>query len=720
MRRTFSIIPQMKSTAFLLFSFLLLLPLPLSACWPPTYEPQEYLMYRGCYEVAGMGPEGRGYNYDSDANCRLWQQQTRTSASLAEIYRVVYKASVEEVAALLKPATSSASRQIDTNAFARTLRTDPEAANLLLLAKQCEAARERMASPWYYPSKHDSLKLSLEQIAGEAQNYSGTRFKSRYALQAERALLSLRRYDECINYWNSVKRSLPDDALTRMALRYVAGAYYNIGETETAKQLYGRAGDVESLLNIARKEGMGAIDAIYAHYPEAPELRNWMGGSIRWSEVHGDRDGLPSEREKCLKIAQEGRVSDPAFWYYSAAFIDYLLGDHSRASKTLALAEKAQGNADVHESIRVLRIYLNALLVPYSSHYASDMVVQLRWLDRQIVNHLSELKHNGDEIILDINGNYSQYYWNDMMRKIVYGAICPKLVANHRGDQALAFANMADNRLLALFDRDEKGTPWIDRYRKAPSFNIHDYRVISFKMADTVRIESLIAYVRTLEHPRTEVDRFLRERSYANPAFFREIIGTRMIREMRYEEAARWLASVPSSFQRGLNTYRDGFFKYDPFSINRQTLKNNADYKYTFAREMVSLEKEIASTIDDDRKAQLMVKLAAGMKNSVTDSWALSFYRKNSEDTEPAADGTLPLFLKAQDQVLAKAFSLFDEALATAETNETKAEILLTYGDIKTLMNLYPETTSAAFAQSHCDTYFDYHLDRYYKRQPWN
>ena len=100
-----------------------------------------------------------------------------------------------------------------------------------------------------------------------------------------------------------------------MALRYVAGAYYNIGETETAKQLYGQAGDVESLLNIARKEGVGTIDAIYAHYPEAPELRSRMGGSIRWSEVHGDSDGLPSEREECLKIAQEGRVSDPAFWY---------------------------------------------------------------------------------------------------------------------------------------------------------------------------------------------------------------------------------------------------------------------------------------------------------------------------------------------------------------------------------------------------------------------
>ena len=706
----------MKSTVFLLCSFLLLLPLPLSACWPPTYEPQEYLMYLGCYEATGIGPEGRGYNYDSDANCHLWKQQTRTSASLGDIYRVVYKASVEDVAALLKPKSATSSMQIDTNAFAGTLRSDPEAAQLLLLAKQCELARERMASPWYYPSKRDSLRLSLEQIALDAQNYQGTRFKSRFALQAERALLSLRRYDECINYWNSVKRSLPDDAIARMALRYVAGAYYNIGETETAKQLYGQAGDVESLLNIARKEGVGAIDAIYAHYPEAPELRSRMGGSIRWSEVHGDREGLPSEREECLKIAQEGRVSDPAFWYYSAAFIEHLLGDHSRASKTLALAEKAQGNADLQESIRVFRIYLNALLSPYSSHYASDMVVQLRWLDRQIVNHLSELKRDGDRIIWDLNDNCSQYYWNDMMRKIVYGAICPKLVANHREDQALAFANMADNRLLSLFDRDESGRPWIDRYRKAPGFNSHDYRGISFKMADTVRIESLIAYIRTLEQPKTEVDRFLRERSYANPAFFREIIGTRMIREMRYEEAARWLASVPSSFQRGLNTYRDGFFKYDPFSIERRDLRNNADYKYSFAREMASLEKEIASTIDYDRKAQLMVKLATGMKNSVTDSWALSFYRKNCEDTEPAADGTLPIFLMTQNRVLAKAFSLFDEALSTAETAETKADILLAYGDIKTLMNLYPETASAAYAKSHCDTYFDYHLDRYYKQ----
>lgn len=705
----------MKSIHCIFVSFiLLLLPFPMAACYSPYYEPGEYLMFRISPNYLRSPDRPVVFNYDSEENCLLWQMQTGTQASLDEIYQVVYKSSIEEFCSLFQR-----SSQIDTNIFVRTLRGDPEAAAILLLAKQCEKARSEMASPWYYPTKQDCHKLSLEQVAEQAMNYRSSRFQSRYALQAVRALLTLRRYDECINYWNSVKDGMDEDVVSRMALRYVAGAYYNIGQEEIAKHLYAKAGDVESLLNAAHWGGQTAEETIYRYYPESKELREWVERVIRRAELQGEGDNLDYVRDFSLKLGREGRVSDPALWYYCAAFIYHLQGNDLLASQTLAKAEKSEGSVFVHESIRVFRIYLYAVLTPYSSTYEAKMVDQLNWLDNKIVASIGNIVDDALDVMWSMNGNRSLYYWNDMWRKIILSAICPKLISHHREAHAIAFANMADNRVLSLLPwvESENGKYYsIDQYRKSRLHNYHDYRTSTFEMADTLSIESLVAYARLLETPKTRTEKYLCDHGYSDPSFVYDIIGTRMIREMRYEEAERWLSSVPVSFQQKLNTYKDGYFEKDPFSLTNRSLSDNGDYKYSFVREMASLEKEIARTSDPDRKARMMVKLATGMKNSVTSCWALSFYRKSESDVNPYPEGAQTLFLLTQANVLARANDLFDEALRLSSEPEVSASILLAYGNIRTLMKTYPETASAQYAKTHCDTYWDYHLDRYYRK----
>ena len=222
------------------------------ACGPWYYDPREYYMFRISDNYLTGPTEKKEFNYGADENCRLWQQQTSKDIPLSHIYNVVYcnNATSDWIEDLLyhKRSRWMLSANDEDNRFCKWLWNDEEATEFLLLAKQCEETRKRMTSPWYYPSKKDPDKLSLEQIVERADEYDGKRFIDRYLLQTERALFSLHQYDECINRWNDKSSELRDNVIKRMALRYVAGAYYNIGDVDKAIQLFGEAGDVESVL----------------------------------------------------------------------------------------------------------------------------------------------------------------------------------------------------------------------------------------------------------------------------------------------------------------------------------------------------------------------------------------------------------------------------------------------------------------------------------------
>ncbi len=713
----------MKSRLFLAVSLALcLIPSAARACMYPVYTPKGYLMYRVSENYRYGTSMPGNYNYGADENCLLWQRQTHTEASLADIYQVVYKVSAEDLEGLMAE-----------NAFAKTLMRDPEAMEILLLAKQCEKLRSDMNSAWYYPAKNDPYRLSLEEVARKAMDYKGTRFRSRYALQAVRALLSLRRYDDCIDYWNAVDDTLDDDAVARLALRYVAGSYYNLGETEKAKELYGKAGDTDALLLCAEREGKDALEMIYSFFPEAPELRSRVEKAIIDAEKsmeceYGLEKGqayvmlvgtvdepmlskMKDLRSFCVKVGAEGRVADPAFWFYSAAFIDHLLGDNVSASRVLARAEQSRADAFIKESVRVLRIYLDALNTPWSESYTSKMMAGLQWLDGKILENLSS--YEADYPMGNLLGNYSSYYWNDMMRKIVLAAICPKLMDHHQVPLALAFANMADYRLLNQLrrvDYDDGNPLTMDAYRKSGSHNYYDWNNALFEMLDTVAVEDVIRYVEMLESPRTRTELFLKERGYTETAYFRDIIGTRLLREQRYQEAEQWLSSVPASFQLQLNTGRGVYMLRDPFSLTASRVQYPADYKYSFAREMASLERSIATVADPDRKACLLLKYATGMKSSITQCWPLTFYQKTSADTDPTREPETD-YAKASRRILAQAERLFRQAETTARSPEVKARIQLTLGNLKTVMEQFPNTIAASSIRGRCDTYADYHLD---------
>ena len=722
----------MKYRAFTIISILLGISCPeMNACGPWYYDPSEYYMFRISDNYL-TGPSYRHeYNYGAEENCLLWQQQTSKDIPLSHIYSVVYgkNATSEWIENLLYHKRSRWILSVDEeeNRFCKWLWKDEEATEFLLLAKQCEETRDRMASPWYYPSKKDPDKMSLVQIVERADEYDGKRFVDRYMLQIERALFSLHDYDECINRWNEIGQTLPDNIIRRLTLRYVAGAYYNIGDVNTAIRLFGEAGDVHSVLCCADKTGDDYLNAVYEYTPSSRELRDaveriilsaehelWDGYS---SELEGEtKEELERVRNLAIRIASEGKVDDPDLWYYTAAFIDHLFGRNSDASWLLAKAESSKGSKYIKESVRVLKIYLDAL-GPYNSSYDSKMLEGVKWLEGKIIEHLDEgrsatISHG----IYNTGINFSYFYWNDMLRKIVHSGIVPRLLKSNKDVLAIAYSNMADNLIFNLVG--EVDSSWsssqrmtVQEYREDGAFNSLDYSNMTFGLLDSIKVESIIRYVSNLDKPQSDTYRYLNSKGYTNEDYFSDIIGTRLIREMRYSEAEAWLAKVSPSFQNQLNTFREGYLSFDPFSHDLTRMKNRGDLKYSFAREMASLEKAIANTRNPDRKALLMTRFATGIKNSVGNCWALSFYGLSSSDYDEEYNNN-SLFLRAQRRGFDRAETMYATALSVCRDKETVAQINLSLGNAKTVAKKYKTTQAADYVRGHCDTYVDYHLEQ--------
>ena len=719
----------MKSRACIATSLLLaLFQIPVLACYPVSFEPREYFMFRISDNYLAKASYSTPFNYGANENCMLWQSETSGSIPLSDIYEVVYKADEELLESIVVHGIplSRLPSQFRGNSFCKWLYSDKEAGEFLLLAKKCENARANVASPWYYPSKNDPDVATLEKIVSKADQHRSGRFSGRYLLQAERALLSLRRFDDCIDRWRDRESSVPDNVLRRLTARYVAGAYYNLGDIEKALDLYAEAQDVESILTCARTESIDVLHLLYKYAPESQALRTKVERHIldsectlwnNWDDTFSDHERKDLEKilSLSLRIGEEGKVSDPDLWYYTAAFILHMLDNNTEALKTLSKAEASKGSQYIKDSARVLRMYLEALQ-NYSPTYEGRMLENVKWLEGKILENLSdEAKDYTRKFGMEYTStNMSYFYWNDMLRKIVHSAIAPTLVKANKAPLAIAFSNMAD--YFIFNEVGDISTNWwdgetmtLERYRREASFNSLDYCTMTFSLMERVGVDSIVEYTRNLDKPSSSIFSYLNERSYTSRDYFNEIIGTRMIRDMRYNEAVDYLSMVSPTFQGQLNTYRDGYLSIDPFRIEKTPRGSRPETKLHFAIEMARLEKEIEERSEPNRKAPLMVRYATGIKNSFGHCWALSFYGLTCRDTDP--ENTESIFLSAQKKGYDRAAALYSKALSICTDDETRAQLNIFLGNARTIMTRYKGTKAEKYIRGHCDTYKDYHFE---------
>ncbi len=681
--------------------------LPSTACSYEVYPPSEYMILR-------LDDHSRGRKSTRAANCLLWREQTTSTVSPDDIEQVVYKYSI----ATMKEIRTGQYK--GTNAFARWLvRTnDRETIDYLILAKEYELLSELKVSPWYYPaSKNDP---SADSIAQRGLAYKGERMRERYALQVVRGLVAGRRYEECINYWDSIAPKLKDCVVKEMMTDYVNGAYAHIDRWEDALKYFKEKGDIESVRNIMRKHQIKPSDEVniweevYRHCPTGEQLLPEVIEVAKDIDSRGTNDKKHVEKLLyfCSKVAREQKAPESATWYYLAAFFADKADKTATASQLLTQAERLNKSEYMAASLKVMRIYLDAKLATYNDAYERKLFTQLQWLDKQICDNLTEKEVKEESMRWYTNCGYSIYYWNDMLRRILLAEVCPRMLKAGRTTRALQLANMADNRIFLLCDKSKllNNIPYKERktLREEYADALHSFDGHFFSMADMIPTPQLAAYVRRLKEPVSAFDRFLNERNHYDIDYFNDIIGTKYLRSMQYAEAEEYLAKVSYMYQERLHV--KGYFNRIPFESYKKSRYYIVDYKYNFAREMHSLEETINHTADPNRKGMLMMRFALGLQNSFTFCWALTQYGDwysgyQAYDNDCWHDDGCTL--KAKNRVR----SLYSQALRMMTDRETLAKANLMLHNYKTVALFYADTETGQRIKGACDKLVDYHVN---------
>lgn len=742
---------------YLLISLFALVASDAIACYDESYAPAGYYMYR-VYENK-QDIEIQLYPITqypgSGLNCKSWQQLTSETIPLEDIYKVVYIMPLSEFEKIYnRPQAKYENKFVEW-----ITKKDKAILEFLFVAKTNEYIRVQRNSRWYYPTMKIDASMTLEQIAEKSLQSKDKRLRDRYLLQAVRAYFSLNMYQQCVDIWNGEASKLPaDNALRAMIQPYIAGAEFRLNNSQRAIEYFAQIGDVNSMLYCANRTGeelstVEAIDLVYKYAPNSPYIAMTLQWYIRSLEPErGLYDEISDSRVLeqaqiriqcvnellpfCVAKARAGKDENTAMWYYTAAFLSDLVGQTKQADSYLRLAESCKATKYIGESIKVLRIYLDAKLSTYNSAYEAKLFEQLKWLDSKITQNITdEVEHNVANMYKMKVGE-SFYYWNDMMRRIVLSEVCPRMVQSGQTVRALQLANMADNRLLNLVDLvycyywPDNGKP-IDSVRSMAEYrydeelhNSHDYSNHFFELIDSVGVNTAVRYVNTVRKPKSEFDRYLNARGYVNDDYLNDIVGTQYLRNMNYSKAVEYLSAVSSSYNKGhLNTY----IYYNPFSLVKcDNVQNDGfssslsydfgsecDFKYSFAREMCSLEHSIATVKDPNRKAWLMVRYAIGIRNSFDSCWALTQYYKGCF----LSGSVIPIKRDWESDKYTQAATkrycqIFDSACEIATDKSIAAQIQYDLCNYKTVATKYADTALGQYVKGECDNLYDHHLER--------
>ena len=594
---------------------------------------------------------------------------------------------------------------------------DPEVIRYLELARSCSNIRSQYNSKWYYPTKgEDVVVSSLEEVLEESLAYKGGKLKDRYALQAARAMFTLGQFNKMIEWWSITESTLDDDSIRKSIEGYVAGALFRTGKQEKALKYYTEIGDISSIIYCLKKMGNYEGDRSILEYaavncPDNPYILEILQEYVSRLELYGvfsENHGLTDAFfDLCMRAVRHS--NDPAPWLYTASFLKNQMGQPYVALNILERAEKCDASSFLKESIRVLRILIEAQIYPYNKAYEYKLLDDLKWLDHKIQNNITERVKEETASIYSLKFCYSYYYWNDMMRRLVLGTVCPRMIEAGKAPLALLLANYADNRLIMTVNKieiyGEDGQTYfigLEEYRKNPKyFNNFDFSNHYFRMLDGAPLNYLIQYESLLKNPSTAFERFLHARSYVDEDYLMDIIGTRYIRDMKYGKAVEYLSKVSDGYQKRLNT--SAYMYFDPFEIKTHCAKKSSAYKLHFAMDMVNYGNSVQKGTGDDIKGEALIKMGLGIRSSFMSCWALTHYSKSEYNPWFEDKHTL--------NKLAYANSLMEQGLAILKNPELAARYHQALCQWRTAVEKFPETSVAEEIRTSCDNIVNYHYN---------
>lgn len=625
--------------------------------------------------------------YEQEENVRLWQALTNEKIPLKDIEDAVYHSSCDEFLdnLMLKKSPNKFYAYLNNSG-------DTEVEDLLRSAKQLEKTRSDMQSPWYYPQTRfsEAVPVEFKDIIQECKSYQGTRLRDRYGLQVVRGLFASRQYDECIEYADSVFSDISDNNLMkRMAGRYVAGCWRRLGDDVRADSLFALAGDVWSLSSDS------AVFSMAERFPNTPQL-------IEYIRHRGNDTVFMRKMEPIVKrVLKRSNIANKGDWYYLLAYIDneYRVNPSAaRACVYRALQQKFSLD-ELRDLARVYKMKLDAM-----AGNSRSLVDDLKWIEGKIG-------------VLDEDA----YEWKRRICNIIYADWVPRLWKNRDYSTAILLCAYADD---------------IYPY-SGPSV----YGSLSFQLMGSMSSAQLAAAYGNMQASTPLYD-FLKRKARTDSDYYNEVIGTLALREGDYVRAERYLSLVSEDYQKTMNIYKDGYLSRDPFTpytsrwsvvyydenqhweydmqAARHIGRPKLNAKLEFARRMLFYKDTMLQSVTADERGQARLMYAIGRRNSFEECWALTQYWRGDYigifypalqywDDDFAERKYAFLYDYSHSDEYKKIESEYDSeltaALAMLTSDEARAKAEYLFGNVKTVVKYYGNTSTAKYIKTSCDNW---------------
>lgn len=543
---------------------------------------------------------------------------------------------------------------------------------------------------WSYPTKEELQQRSTktEYIYNRARSYSGTRLQPQYNLLAMRALMINKDYQNIVKWWETRVSKQGESVFKDMARGIYAHALLNTGKKREACEIYAELGDMRSLKWIVRDQrNLAGIQAEYAANPNSPTLVylvqdyvNRAQSSLEQLDDYisyntPDANGAYDEEIATLRqslsnlrsfipfaqqVVKEKKTKVPALWMSAAGHLESLLGNHKEGIAMLDKSMKMKGTQRMLDNARVCRLMATIHEAQATSQYKNYLLGELKWLKEV---EAAELEHGFGY------GTTDENHYSEMLANLCYDYLPTRF-------RQLGENNLATS-LIGWFSFHEN-----DFYDGYEAFG-YTYHQDYFYALDSLTANQAADYQRFINSKHSDkLEQYLLEgipSERNNEEYFGELIGTKLIREGRFEEAIGQLEKVSVSFigSQRISAYmaKRTYKKEQWFELQKgvndgeEPIDVDENQKLNFCRDMVATMKRANSTSGNEQ-AQAKYELASMyfQASCKGNCWYLSRYANSVYDD--------PVAYNNEKDFVAEAVRLLNEGTQQATTFDLKQKCL--------------------------------------------
>lgn len=555
---------------------------------------------------------------------------------------------------------------------------------LNLLCSYLHVCDDVKGDTWSYPTKEDldSRNTTMNYIYNRARSYSGTRLKPQYDLLAMRTLMIKKDYPNIIKWWDTRVSKAEGSVFRDMARGIYAHALLNTGKQREACEIYADLGDMQSIKWMMQdKRNLQGIKDEYKANPNSPTLiflvQDYVNNaqstleSLRSGEASlatGDTyDGFEAEVQKirqaaaglrdfipfAQQVVKEKKTKVPALWMSAAGHLQALLGNNKEGIKLLDQAMKLKGTERMIDNARVCRIMATVADAQPTAQYLDYLKGELEWLA-----YAEGDEYDNQAWQYGLNG---ENHYSEMIINLCYDYLGPHFIEQGNTNLGLALMSWCDCHERDFFADRETGTYTMSR---------DIYWAI-----DSLTADQMMNFQRYMAgKPASKLEQYLRDKMGPNmfgDNYFGDRIGTKLIREGRFEEAIHWLEQVSLPYLSSLKisaymAWRDykkprWFYNENLFTIHEEPTQVKTNQKLDFCRDMINGIARVQSTTGEERaRAKYDLATMYFQASCKGNCWYLSRYANSIYDE--------PQEYKNEKNFVAEAVRLLEEA-ATETSN---------------------------------------------------